>query len=742
MRVFASCLLAATVAIPAQATSRREAAVSSPWCVDYGEYLHREMTPTIGVPVGGPIETSESLVYGFVALREFGIVDASAPRDLQIVGTVSVGTVGSTMKLVDSLAFLGDISGNLLILDVADPLAPTILSTIHLGFDARRIEIHGGFAYLTTRHDIKLVDVSDPSSPFLADSLDAAGLLWTIEITDSTLYMATNVGLSIYDLAVPGAPVLQGVLPGIDFYDLELAEDGTLLTTSSVGDFALVDVSDPADPGLLGKLEFEGYHSASSVKHRGAVAYVVGSQFWCVDISDRSEPSVLGILGHATSGEVELLGDRYVITTGQGDMQIYDVANPRSTPHLGPLSVTGATNLDLSGDLLFAAGGFEGLDILRVAPDGPKEVLSHLDFVGSLDDVVVKSPYAYLANSAFGLKIADVSDPRAPVVVNELHPRGRVHDVELLGPYLYLAQGGDGVAVADLEDPVNPRGRWRIHINAMTVRFDGDYAYVGGGSEGLWILSVSDPAVPTVVSHIDTVNVWEAAIENGFAYCAGGWEYDQGLNIFDVRVPENPVLVGHHDVPRRSGSWPVPIAQEVIVRDGYVYVLLERAGLLVFDARDPTAPSLIGSHRPPTRKSLAIHATDYGIWIGGEDEVRLVPYHCPGGAGLDREGTRRRDPLALRVPATGGLAVLPNPWATSVSLEFTLERAASVRLDVWDVRGRLVRNFLDSRVDEGLHRVTWDGRDRAGANVASGVYFVRLTFGGEATVRRILRIGR
>jgi len=742
MRVLASCLLVAAVAIPAQATSRRQATVPSAWCVDYGDYLHREMTPTIGVQVGGPIATSGSLVYGFVALRDFGIVDASAPRDLQVVGSVHVGTVGSRMKLVGSLAFLSDLSSNLLVIDVSDPQAPAILSTTDVGFDARHLDVHGGFAYLTTRHDIKLIDVSDPANPFMADSLDTGGLPWTIEIADSMLFVATEEGLSIYDLTVPDTPVLQGVLPGIEFHDLELMDDGTLLTASNVADFTLVDVSDPTHPELLTKLEFEGYHSATSVKYRGDVAYVVGSQFWCVDISDRREPFVLGILGHATSGGIELLGSHHVITTGQGDTQIYDVTNPRSTPHRGPLPVAGATGLDLSGDLLFAAGGFEGFDILRVTPDGPKQVLSHLDFTGSVDDVALRGRYAYLANDYFGLKVADVSDPRAPVIVNELHPRGRVDDVELLDSFLYLSQGGDGVAVADLQDPVNPRGRWRIDINAMTVRFDGDHAYVGGGGEGLWVLDVSDPAVPTVVSHVDTVNVWEVAIENGFAYCAGGWEYDQGLNIFDVHVPEDPVLVGHHDVPRRSGSWPVPITQEVIVRDGYVYLLVERAGLLVFDARDPTAPILIGSHRPPTRESLAIHAADYGIWIGGKDEVRLVPYHCPGGEEPALATWGRFDAGEPTSFATRRLTVLPNPWATSVSLEFSLGRAGSVQLDVWDVRGRLVRNLVNTRVDEGLHRITWDGRDRAGAAVASGVYFVRLTFDGGATVRRTLRMAR
>jgi hypothetical protein len=40
-------------------------------------------------------------------------------------------------------------------------------------------------------------------------------------------------------------------------------------------------------------------------------------------------------------------------------------------------------------------------------------------------------------------------------------------------------------------------------------------------------------------------------------------------------------------------------------------------------------------------------------------------------------------------------------------------------------------------MNPGRHEIVWDGRDDAGAPVASGVYLVRLAGGDESQVRRI-----
>ena len=83
----------------------------------------------------------------------------------------------------------------------------------------------------------------------------------------------------------------------------------------------------------------------------------------------------------------------------------------------------------------------------------------------------------------------------------------------------------------------------------------------------------------------------------------------------------------------------------------------------------------------------------------------------------------------------------PNPFVTSTDLAYTLGSAGPVRLTVYDALGRRVRVLFDGAQASGAHTVQWDGRNDAGTDVGSGLYFVRLEGGvGQAPVtRRILK---
>ena len=69
---------------------------------------------------------------------------------------------------------------------------------------------------------------------------------------------------------------------------------------------------------------------------------------------------------------------------------------------------------------------------------------------------------------------------------------------------------------------------------------------------------------------------------------------------------------------------------------------------------------------------------------------------------------------------------VPNPFNPSTMIRFELASNEHVRLEIYDVAGRLVRRLLDERRAPGYHEVPWDGRDNNGAAVGSGVYFVRM----------------
>ena len=52
------------------------------------------------------------------------------------------------------------------------------------------------------------------------------------------------------------------------------------------------------------------------------------------------------------------------------------------------------------------------------------------------------------------------------------------------------------------------------------------------------------------------------------------------------------------------------------------------------------------------------------------------------------------------------------------------------RIELYDAGGSLVRTLLDETRGPGSHSIEWDGTDRAGRSVASGVYFARFQVNG------------
>lgn len=80
---------------------------------------------------------------------------------------------------------------------------------------------------------------------------------------------------------------------------------------------------------------------------------------------------------------------------------------------------------------------------------------------------------------------------------------------------------------------------------------------------------------------------------------------------------------------------------------------------------------------------------------------------------------------------------VPNPFNPSTSINYALPADAHVRLSVYDLSGRLVRELENGQRAAGEHSVRWDGRDGQGFPQASGMYFVRLNAGGKTGLRKI-----
>ena len=82
----------------------------------------------------------------------------------------------------------------------------------------------------------------------------------------------------------------------------------------------------------------------------------------------------------------------------------------------------------------------------------------------------------------------------------------------------------------------------------------------------------------------------------------------------------------------------------------------------------------------------------------------------------------------------------PNPFNPKTEIRFTVHRAGTGALQVFNVKGELVRTLLQGRISAGPHVLSWDGADEAGRQSPTGVYFYRLELNGEVDVRKMMLV--
>jgi len=118
----------------------------------------------------------------------------------------------------------------------------------------------------------------------------------------------------------------------------------------------------------------------------------------------------------------------------------------------------------------------------------------------------------------------------------------------------------------------------------------------------------------------------------------------------------------------------------------------------------------------------------YPVWMrmdAGVTSVRTAPYVDPG----------------ARVPSPPGPAAFalfqnyPNPFNPSTVIAYTVPAEADVRLDVFDVLGRLVAVLAEGVVAPGSYRAFFNA-----SQLASGVYYCRLTAPGFTAEKTMIHI--
>ncbi len=80
----------------------------------------------------------------------------------------------------------------------------------------------------------------------------------------------------------------------------------------------------------------------------------------------------------------------------------------------------------------------------------------------------------------------------------------------------------------------------------------------------------------------------------------------------------------------------------------------------------------------------------------------------------------------------------PNPFNPSTKITFEIPKQSEVRVVIYDILGRIVKQVADETKEAGYFEYTWDGRNDHGATVSSGLYFCRVSAEGWHSVKKMV----
>ncbi len=309
--------------------------------------------------------------------------------------------------------------------------------------------------------------------------LSLAGRPLSITVQNSIACVAAaERGLRVIDVSNPARPIEVGCYDAADssvYLNEVLFHQGYLIAGGDI-DFddqmiRIFDVSTASDPVLVSSHPTSG--RVRGIDAIGDRIYASGGyqfsggypKLWTIDIKEIDYPRLIGAQSGYTSGTyysaiaVDPAADFALCYFYHVPYRLYscDVTFPEVCGFSWNLWATGATDMEVAGDILHqASGGFDrgSYRAVQIDHQGFMKVEATLSLAGGeMERLAVKGDRVYGAGNGW-LWVLDVSNPRAPELVYEPEAVPGATDVALDDAgFLYVSLAEEGLRIYRIFDP-------------------------------------------------------------------------------------------------------------------------------------------------------------------------------------------------------------------------------------------------------------------------------------------------
>jgi hypothetical protein len=82
----------------------------------------------------------------------------------------------------------------------------------------------------------------------------------------------------------------------------------------------------------------------------------------------------------------------------------------------------------------------------------------------------------------------------------------------------------------------------------------------------------------------------------------------------------------------------------------------------------------------------------------------------------------------------------PNPFNPQTRISYSLKQPERVKIDIFSIKGTLVYTYEATHAMCGTYALSWNGCDRQGRSVASGMYYYRFTAGKYSQTKKMMLV--
>jgi hypothetical protein len=297
-----------------------------------------------------------------------GQTAVSTTLNLTLAGTYDTpGRAFTTPVVVGNTAYVADLMGGLQIIDVSNPVAPTLLANFGMSGVARGVAVLDNMAYVAMGNSgLQIINVTNPAALVNLGSFNTVGDATTVALSGTTAYVAdSGAGLQIINVTNPAAPQLlgtfqtQGAAYGVTVV-------GSTAYVAGLYGLEIINISTPSVPTSVGAYASPNAYGVAVVGNKAYVAAKFGLEI--IDISSPGTPTRLSSLdlGYQSYGVVVVGNTAYLANSAVG-LQVIDVSNPRSPVLLNTYDTTGvALGVAVNGNMAYVSDFYSGLQVINL----------------------------------------------------------------------------------------------------------------------------------------------------------------------------------------------------------------------------------------------------------------------------------------------------------------------------------------------------------------------------------------